>query len=79
MSQHDLISSSVCINRHVALNSIACFMLLPAMSLGDWFSVSRKSETGVGGLVYIYTQEDENSMAACGCGYKNPSVCSLRK
>jgi len=31
-------------------------MSLSAMSLGDWFSVSRKGGTGGGGLVYAYTQ-----------------------
>ena len=80
MSQHDLVSaqsSSVCITHNVALNSIACVMSLPAMSLRDWFSVRKKGEAGVGGLVYIYTKKDENSMAVCGCGYKNPPVCSL--
>ena len=62
MSQHDLVSaqiSNVCITRHAALNSIAyivCIkqfvMSLPAISLVDWFSVSRKGGTGGGGLVY---------------------------
>ena len=27
-------------------------MSLPALSLGDWFNVSRKGGTGIGGLVY---------------------------
>jgi len=62
MSQHDLVSaqtSKVCITRHAALNAtayIVCVthfvMPLPAISLGDWFSVSRKGGTGGGGLVY---------------------------
>ena len=62
MSRHDLVSaqiSIVCITRHAALNAIAYIvcvkqfvMLLPAISLGDWFSVSRKGGTGGGGLVY---------------------------
>jgi len=30
-------------------------MSLPAMSFGDWFSVSRKGGTGGGGLVYAPT------------------------
>ena len=62
MSRHDLLSapiSTVCITRHAALNAIAFIvcvkqfvMSLPAISLGDWFSVSRKGGTGGGGLVY---------------------------
>jgi len=62
MSWHDLVSdqtSNVCITRHVALNAIVYIlcvkqlvMLLPAISLGDWFSVSKKGGTGGGGLVY---------------------------
>jgi len=43
-------------------------MLLPAMSLGFWFSVSRKGGTGEGGLVY--TLKGENSMAVCGLAVK---------
>jgi len=62
MSWHDLVSAqnfNVCITHHAALNAIAYFvcvkqfvMSLPAISLGDWFSVSRKGGTGGGGLVY---------------------------
>jgi len=57
MSQHDLISaqtSNVCITRHAPLNAIAYIvcvkqfvMSLPAISLGDWFSVNGKGGTGV--------------------------------
>ena len=63
MSWHDLVSaqiSNVCITRHAALNAIAYIvcvkqlvMSLPAISLGYWFSGSRKGGTGGGGLVYI--------------------------
>ena len=61
MSQHDLVSAqtSNVHNSHAALNAIAYIvcvkqflMSLPAISLGDWFSVSRKGGTGGGGLVY---------------------------
>jgi len=62
LSRHDLVSaqiSNVCITRHAAINAIAYIvcvkqfvMSLPAISLGDWFSVSRKGGTGGGGLVY---------------------------
>jgi len=57
MSRHNLVSdqtSNVCITRHAPLNAIAYIvcvkqfvMSLPAISLGDWFSVSRKRGTGV--------------------------------
>jgi len=40
-------------------------MSLSAKSLGDWFSVSRKGETGVGGLVYA-----PKGMAVSGFGCK---------
>ena len=46
-------------NSHATLNALACIvcvkqfvMSLPAISLGDWFSGSRKGGTGGGGLVY---------------------------
>jgi len=39
---------------------------LPAMSLGDWFSVSRKGGTGEVGW-YIHPK-GENSRAVCGFG-----------
>ena len=62
MSQHDLVSaqtSYVCIARHAALSAVAytvCVkqfvMSLPAISLGGWFSVSRKGGTEKGRLVY---------------------------
>ena len=57
MSQHDLVSaqtSNVCVTRHAPLNAIAYIvfvkqfvMSLPAISLGDWFSVNGKGGTGV--------------------------------
>ena len=70
-----------------ALNAIACIvcvkqlvMSLPAISLGGWFSVSRKGGTGGGGLVYISIHpKGENRMAVWGFGCKNPSVGSLHK
>jgi len=64
MSRHDLVSaqiSNVCITCHAALKLmlyIVCVkqfvMLLPAISLGYWFSGSRdsKGRTRGGGLVY---------------------------
>ena len=65
ISRHDLVSAQIfnaCITRHAALNAIAYIvcvkqfvMSFPAISLGGWFSVSRKGGTGGGGLVYIYT------------------------
>jgi len=67
MSQHDLVSaqtSTVCITHHAALRATAykeCFkqfvMSLLAISLGDWFSMSRKGGTGGGGLVYTPKSE----------------------
>ena len=46
-------------NSHVTLNALAYIVCvkqfvisLPAVSLGDWFSVSRKGGNGGGGLVY---------------------------
>ena len=87
MSQHNLVSaqtSTVCITHHAALNAtayIVCVkqsvMSLPAISLGDWFSVSRKGGQGEVGW-YIHPK-GENSMAVCGFGCKNPSVGSLHK
>jgi len=50
-------------------------MSLPAMSLGDWFCMSRKGGTGRGKLVH---PEGENSMAMSGLGCGNPLVI-LRK
>ena len=57
MSRHDLVSaqtSNVCIPHRAAIHvCVKQFVMpLPAMSLGDWFSVSRKGGTGGGGLVY---------------------------
>jgi len=67
MSRHDLVSaqtSNVCITRHAPLNAIAYIvcvkqfvMSLLAISLGDWFSMSRKGGTGGGGLVYTPKSE----------------------
>jgi len=48
-------------SNHQCLHNLSCSfkyhsmyvsISLPAMSLGDWFSVSRKGGTGGGGLVY---------------------------
>ena len=57
MSQHDLVSaqtSNLCVTCHAPLNAIAYIvfvkqfvMSLPAISLGDWFSVNGKGGTGV--------------------------------
>jgi len=50
--------ANVCITHHATLNTTACVkqcaMSLPAMSLGDWFSVIRKG--GIGGGELVYTQ-----------------------
>jgi len=66
-SWHDLISaqtSNVCITHLAALNAIGLayivcvkrfVMLLPAISLGDWFSVSRKGGTEGGGTQRVKT------------------------
>jgi len=72
MSRHNLVLaqfSNVRITHYAALNAkayIVCVkqfvMSLPAIFLGDWFSVSRKGGAGGGGLVY--TPKGENSMAA---------------
>jgi len=43
-------------------------MSLPAISLGDWFCVSRKGGTGEVGW-YIHPK-GENNMAVCGFGWK---------
>ena len=47
-------TSYVCITvmqlQHVCVKQYV--LPLPAVSLGDWFSVSRKGGTGGGGLVY---------------------------
>ena len=78
MSQHDLVSaqtSNVCITHHAALNAIAyivCvkqFVSLPAISLGDWFSVSRKGGTGGGG---VYTQRVNTARLRVGLAVKIP-------
>jgi len=37
-------------------------MSLPAMSLGDWFSVSRKGGTGGGGLVYTPKEQKQHGV-----------------
>ena len=77
MSRHDLVSaqiSNVCIIRHAALNAIAYIvcvkqfvMSLPAISLGDWFSVSRKGGTGGGGLVYTPKGWKQHGCVWVGC------------
>ena len=78
MSQHDLVSariSNVCTTRYAALNAIAYIvcvkqfvMSLPAISLGYWFSGSRKGETGeVGWYIHL---KGENRTALCGFGCK---------
>jgi len=43
-------------------------MSLPAMPLGDWLCMSRRSGRGEGGLVHL---EGEYSMAMSGPGYEN--------
>jgi len=58
MSQHDFVSvqtSNVGITHHTTIWRVCVkqfVMPIPAMSLGDWFSVSRKGGTRGGGLVY---------------------------
>jgi len=70
--------SNVCITRHAALNAIAYTVCvkqfvksLPAISLGDWFSVSRKGGTGGGGLV-LYTQRVKTVWLCVGLAVKIP-------
>ena len=46
-------------------------MSLPAISLGDWFCMSRKDRTEGGGLVH---PKGEYSMAVSGRGCENSSV-----
>ena len=79
MSRHDLalaqghgtfsplLTANVCITRHEA--STLCFIYSIAMSLGNWFCMSRKGGTGGGGLVH---PESENSMAMYGLAMKIP-------
>jgi len=47
-------------------------MLLPAISLGDWFSVSRKGGTGGGGLVYVYSQRVKTALLCVGLAVNIP-------
>ena len=70
--------SNVCITRHAALNAIAYIVCvkqfvksLPAISLGDWFSVSRKGGTGGSGLV-LYTQKVKTAWLCVGLAVKIP-------
>jgi len=53
-------------------------MSLPAVSLGDWFSVSRNGGTGEGwvGIYYIHPK-GENNMAVSGFGCKIPLAGSF--
>jgi len=81
MSRHDLVSaqiSNVCITHHAALNPIAYIvcvkqfvMSLPAVSLGDWFSVSQKGGTR-GRWVGIYTQRVKTAWLCVGLAVKIP-------
>ena len=74
MSWQDLVSaqtSNVCITHHAALNAVRAkqfVMSLPAMSLGDWFSMSRK--VGRGEVGWYIHPKSENSMVVCGFGRK---------
>ena len=61
-----LLTANVCITRHETFNSIIYSI---AMSLGNWFCMSRKGGTGGGGLV---NPESENSMAMYGLAVKIP-------
>ena len=72
MSWHDLVSaqtSNVCITRHAALSAIAHIVCVKqfvmSISLGDWFSGSRKGGTGEEVGCYIHPK-GKNSMAVCG-------------
>jgi len=49
--------------------STLCIIYSIAMSLGNWFSMSRKGGTGGGGVVH---PESENSMAMYGLAVKIP-------
>jgi len=53
-----LLTANVCITRHEL--STLCIIYSIAISLGNWFCMSRKGGTGEGGLVHL---ESENSMA----------------
>jgi len=74
------LTANVCITCHETF-SFKCYSMivcvkqfvisLPAISLGDWFFVSRKGGTGGGGLVY---PKGENNMTVSGFGYENPSL-----
>ena len=57
--------------QHVCVKQFV--MSLPALSLGDWFSMSRKGRTGGGGLVYIYmyTQRVKTAWLCVGLAVKS--------
>ena len=86
MSQHDLISaqtSNVCITRDAPLNAIAYIvcvkqfvMSLPAISLGDWFSVNGKGGTGVSActLQMIHTTYVRTIVPTYQCTYASSSM-----
>jgi len=73
MSRYDLVSaqtSNVCITHHAALNAVHAkqfVMSLPAMSLGDWFSMSCR-KVGRGEVGWYIHPKSENSMVVCGFG-----------
>ena len=72
MSRHDLVSaqtSNVCIPHRAAIHvCVKQFVMpLPAMSLGDWFSISRK-----GRWVDIHTQRVKTVRLCVGLAVKIP-------
>ena len=73
MSRHNLLSTqtpNVCITCHAALNAIAYIVYvkqLPAVSMGDWFSESRK-----GRWVGIYIQRVKTAWLCVGLAVKIP-------
>jgi len=84
--RHSISSNLQCLhNLHATLNALAdivCVkqfvMSLPAISLGDWFSVSRKGGTGGSGLVYTPKGWKQHGYVWVWLK-KNPSVGSLYK
>jgi len=86
MSQHDLalaqefmqrtstfsplLTAHVCITRHET--STLCIIYSTAMSLGNWFCMSRKGGTGGGGLVHPCREWKQPGHVWAGC--ENPSV-----
>ena len=62
-----LLTANVCIT--IMKLSTLCIIYSIAMSLGNWFCMSRKGGTGGGGLV---NPESENSMAMYGLAVKIP-------